>query len=981
MKYRHIKVLAMIVLCILTINYISSQVLAVVVSEGQPIKDKNGIEYVVTYEIDDATGKRIENSTKSYFYKDGKMTDIEYKEGYFINDKGEVQAYKIDTEVEEGLKNGTAVQKDTSNIPTGENPNGGSVVTKDEGQINDNGITKTGSYKVGDKIEGTDGKIYVVQDGPFKDANGVEYVKVIPEDGGKAVQYKISNGKLDTSEEYKGVTKQEKEKKEELAKIVDPSEGIGDPDAIAREKAMMRKGQEKIWGSDIVDGIVGVIMKFFRLLAGNLGYAVQSLATVTARSADDSNSNDSEMPVITPDYILFNRIALTDINFFDGDNFGGKPLSASNPVKQIRKSIADWYYVLRTIAVILLLLALVYVGIRLAISTVAEDQAKYKQWLMNWIVSMCLLFVLHYLIVGVISVNNSFVNVMYEVQKSSLGKEYNDDKEKKLGLYVLGLAHKGINTEGNELAAWSYIIIYVGICAFTFIFLIMYIKRMITVAFLIMISPIITITYSIDKLGDNKSQALNTWIRMFMETVLIQPFHCIIYLAFIATAVNCVTKLGTLASGLFALMCLAFIFKAEAMVKEIFQLNTKRLNDGAGSSWVLLAGMAGMARRLVPSGGNGKQQSNVNNGNNTSNVTNTGNTSNSSSSNSSSVGLAKANQTSNIGRQNLNNISPTTNVPIINGKTGQTASVVTRNNTIGTSGTIIAPTANNYQSATQAFNAQLNNGTLGAGGTINPNAPGAGANNIILPGQQNAGNTQILGANGQPIGNTNQSTPITAGTSRSAQLANGATSQQQNPTGNSNVQPKTITGAKSSHGMVYKGGKAVLQGAYNLAKLGLQVGTGATVGLVGATMAAASGKDLGDVIKTGLGAGVAGAVAVNKVAGTVESGVGATADKVKDAVGYVKKRKGEKDLADAYHNYRKEGSYDGSHMSAKTNELMGKTDDEIDQMPEGTEKAYARALHAMPVIYEENGTQDAQRELIDTIQKIQNGQIKPRNNN
>ena len=56
----------------------------------------------------------------------------------------------------------------------------------------------------------------------------------------------------------------------------------------------------------------------------------------------------------------------------------------------------------------------------------------------------------------------------------------------------------------------------------------MYIKRMLTVGFLIVIAPLITITYSIDKMGDGKSQALNAWLKEFIYNVLIQTFHCII---------------------------------------------------------------------------------------------------------------------------------------------------------------------------------------------------------------------------------------------------------------------------------------------------------------------------------------------------------------------------------------------------------------------------------------------------------------------
>lgn len=86
---------------------------------------------------------------------------------------------------------------------------------------------------------------------------------------------------------------------------------------------------------------------------------------------------------------------------------------------------------------------------------------------------------------------------------------------------------------------------------------------------LIIIAPLITITYSIDKLGDNKSQALDTWLKEFIYGILIQPFHCIIYLVFVSQAID-LCSTGTLASILLSVMMMFFIMKAEGIVRKIF---------------------------------------------------------------------------------------------------------------------------------------------------------------------------------------------------------------------------------------------------------------------------------------------------------------------------------------------------------------------------------------------------------------------------
>jgi len=94
--------------------------------------------------------------------------------------------------------------------------------------------------------------------------------------------------------------------------------------------------------------------------------------------------------------------------------------------------------------------------------------------------------------------------------------------------------HFILNESGVKLAFWSlvyWIMLYI-IAKFFWI----YLKRFLVVGFLITISPFITITYSIDKAGDNQAQAFNTWMKEFAANVLIQPLHAILYMVFVMTA-------------------------------------------------------------------------------------------------------------------------------------------------------------------------------------------------------------------------------------------------------------------------------------------------------------------------------------------------------------------------------------------------------------------------------------------------------------
>ena len=105
---------------------------------------------------------------------------------------------------------------------------------------------------------------------------------------------------------------------------------------------------------------------------------------------------------LTPDDIFFNRVALTNINFFD--------FNCGPSLKVIRQNVAAWYYTLRIFAISALLVVLLYIGIRMAISTVASDQAKYKKMITDWLVSFALVFLLHYIIILVLNVKLWSIN-------------------------------------------------------------------------------------------------------------------------------------------------------------------------------------------------------------------------------------------------------------------------------------------------------------------------------------------------------------------------------------------------------------------------------------------------------------------------------------------------------------------------------------------------------------------------------------------
>lgn len=54
----------------------------------------------------------------------------------------------------------------------------------------------------------------------------------------------------------------------------------------------------------------------------------------------------------------------------------------------------------------------------MALSTVASEEAKYKKMLVDWVTSLALLFVLHYIILLVININSALVKTLCGINKN-----------------------------------------------------------------------------------------------------------------------------------------------------------------------------------------------------------------------------------------------------------------------------------------------------------------------------------------------------------------------------------------------------------------------------------------------------------------------------------------------------------------------------------------------------------------------------------
>lgn len=266
------------------------------------------------------------------------------------------------------------------------------------------------------------------------------------------------------------------------------------------------------------------------------------------------------------DRVVFNRVALFNINYFDTEDtykVGDVEITANQSNITIKEGIVDVYKICRALALIISLLVLIYIGIRMALSTVASDQAKYKKMFTSWVESIVILFCMVYIMIAVISIGEALTGIFYNIRNelinSNQGYGVFEDTVREETWPAL------FEKSGLDLTMWS--IIYWCLLFMEIKFFWLYAKRLLMTGLLITISPLITITYSIDKAGDGRAQVFSSWMKEFVVNVLIQPLHALIYLIFVLTA-NTIAK----QSPLVALVLLMSMGTVERMVKVVFDL-------------------------------------------------------------------------------------------------------------------------------------------------------------------------------------------------------------------------------------------------------------------------------------------------------------------------------------------------------------------------------------------------------------------------
>lgn len=319
-----------------------------------------------------------------------------------------------------------------------------------------------------------------------------------------------------------------------------------------------------------------VITKLLSIPAVVGSYAMTGLVKTTG-------TRDTTSDIFTIQDLLFGKYDLFDINFFKyrtndvlipSDTTHTTVVGADNPDTvqvedrtsvnaQIKTEVSKWYYILRNLSLTISVVILIYIAIRMVMSTVVEQKAKYKQMLIAWLTSVILIFVLHYIFLLIfyifdilMAMLNNFVPVNVTVEADILN---------------------GVQNKMTQSSGWGLVpnvILYWMLVYFQLKFFAIYLFRVLEVSFLTIISPLVTITYPIDKAGDNKAQAFTSLLKTIIIKTFLQFIHATIYIIFIFSAGAIAQKVPLLAVLFFSALS-----RAEKIVSNTFKVQGKGLRD------------------------------------------------------------------------------------------------------------------------------------------------------------------------------------------------------------------------------------------------------------------------------------------------------------------------------------------------------------------------------------------------------------------
>lgn len=310
--------------------------------------------------------------------------------------------------------------------------------------------------------------------------------------------------------------------------------------------------------------------------------------------SDSLNKIDTySQRVVNIERIIFNKIKLFDIDIF-GDNSAnstGTPTNAGTAkgnakiIEVIKESVAKWYVSLRLIVIAMMLLLLIFIGIKIAFATVASEKSVYKQMLLDWVVGIIMIFSIHYMMSAIIYINNQIVEAIGNADSYvDIGEPYEYGSVKraqtrKTPSEIEFTLYESARTRAYSVSPLDGIagtIIYGALVYYAWKYALIYLRRLLNIMILTIISPVVAGTYAFNKTMSGGSPIFSNWLKEYIINVIIQVFHAIIYITLVSTAFE--VALESLLGVALAIVLLSTMSKFGELLRQLFNIS-----GGSGS--------------------------------------------------------------------------------------------------------------------------------------------------------------------------------------------------------------------------------------------------------------------------------------------------------------------------------------------------------------------------------------------------------------
>ena len=354
-----------------------------------------------------------------------------------------------------------------------------------------------------------------------------------------------------------------------------------------------------------VDGEWAIVYHY-----GNLGgyYAILRWDSSQGKFVTTYNSNSGVTTTRTLSYDEAKAIFGDDFppitEFIGTDEHGTRDASVEeedhtmdqNIVLLLRKAISLWYFILRYISIALMLVVLLVLGIRIAITTVASEKALYKKMIVDWFVGFIIVFTIHYIMIAIVLTNQMGIDLI----KNTANKVYSQDQR----VYVSddpseygSKKYKSKTTEDLEVSLYESVrtraydakltngcigmVLYACLVYFAYKFTFIYLKRILNIAILTIISPLVAVSFAFNKIMTGKASIFSKWLKEYFTVVLIQFFHALAYVTFVVGTLR--ISLSSITGVLFVLILLKYMTEAEKIIRHIFGMNGSVVQDLAAT--------------------------------------------------------------------------------------------------------------------------------------------------------------------------------------------------------------------------------------------------------------------------------------------------------------------------------------------------------------------------------------------------------------